>query len=89
MYMSISHVDFVLILCVVFPQAVDQMMRMYEMFVEKDCTTLEINPFAQDSQDRCTFVHVCITAYNSQLYTLYTVTGPVVIVLRKVLELAN
>ena len=34
-------------------QAVDQMMRMYQMFIEKDCTAMEINPLATDSQNRC------------------------------------
>ena len=38
-------------ICTMF-QAVDQMMKLYEMFIKRDCTALEINPLATDSQSR-------------------------------------
>ena len=48
-------------------QAVDEMMKMYQMFIEKDCTVLEINPFALDSQNKCMYMymymHMCTCTY--------------------------
>ncbi|CAI7999325.1 Succinate--CoA ligase [ADP-forming] subunit beta, mitochondrial [Geodia barretti] len=35
-----------------FDAAVDQITKLYQMFIERECTALEINPLATDSQNR-------------------------------------
>ena len=37
-------------------QAAEQMMRMYEMFIEKDATMLEINPMVEDKDKNGTAI---------------------------------
>ena len=54
--------------CVIL-QAVDQMMKMYDMFTKKDCTVLEINPLAVDSQKRCMYMYMYIYKHVHCIYT--------------------
>ena len=63
------------------PQAIEQIMCMYEMFRDKDCTILEINPFAEDKLNRGTVyilvhvhVHVQYTCILSAEYCTCTCT---------------
>ena len=48
-------------------QAVEQILRMYEMFQDKDCTTLEINPFAEDSLNRGKVYYILLHMFDLKL----------------------
>ena len=50
------------------PSAADTMMKLYQIFIEKDALLIEINPMAEDSLGRGT---VCLGKGNSNIVCMF------------------